>query len=115
MPSISLTPLAPHSLSFRPLILPENVTIKVRKATDNRTPAWVSLDGATRFELKDGEALLIKASEYPIAFVTDPSDNLTELWAKRLTNLLNWNVRPFLKPLKKRDDDDDLLQKTRTV
>ena len=24
VPAISLTPLAPHSLSFRPLILPEN-------------------------------------------------------------------------------------------
>ena len=104
VPSISLTPLAPHSLSFRPLILPENCTIKVRKAADNRTPAWVSLDGATRFEIKDGEALIVQSSEYRIAFLTDPHDNLTELWAKRLTKLLKWNVRPMLKPLKKRDE-----------
>jgi hypothetical protein len=39
-----------------------------------------------------------------MAFVTDPSDNLNELWAKRLTKLLNWNVRPYMKPLKKKDD-----------
>jgi NAD+ kinase len=101
VPSISLTPLAPHSLSFRPLILPENCTITISKAKDNRTPAWVSIDGATRMELSDGESLSIQASPHRLAFVTDPSDNLNELWAKRLTKLLNWNVRPYMKPLKK--------------
>lgn len=31
VPAISLTPLAPHSLSFRPLILPENIVIRLKK------------------------------------------------------------------------------------
>jgi hypothetical protein len=88
-------------LSFRPLILPENCSIKVRKAQDNRAAAWVSLDGATRFELHDGESITIKASKHRMGFVMDPSDNLSSLWAKRLTHLLNWNVRPYMKPLKK--------------
>jgi len=48
---ICLTPMAPHSLSFRPLIVPLNTTITLRKPQDNRNSAWVSLDGATRFEL----------------------------------------------------------------
>jgi NAD+ kinase len=76
VPSICLTPLAPHSLSFRPLVLPENVTIVVKKTNDKRTAAWVSLDGATRFELKDGESLRIKTSRHSMSFVTDPHDNL---------------------------------------
>lgn len=59
VPSISLTPIAPHSLSFRPLILPENCTIVIKKVKDNRTPAWISVDGATRMELTDGESLSI--------------------------------------------------------
>jgi NAD+ kinase len=59
VPSISLTPLAPHSLSFRPLILPENCNIVIKKVNDNRTPAWVSVDGATRMELPDGDSLSI--------------------------------------------------------
>ena len=71
---------------------------------DNRTPAWVSLDGATRFELKDGEGLLIKASKHRMGFVVDPSDNLSQIWAKRLTDLLHWNVRPYMKPFKKIDN-----------
>jgi NAD+ kinase len=100
-PLICVTPLAPHSLSFRPLILPESSKITVRKAADNRTPAWVSLDGASRFELIDGESLTLQISSHRLAFVTDPSENLNQLWSQRLTSLLNWNVRPYMKPLKK--------------
>lgn len=81
VPAISLTPLAPHSLSFRPLILPENIEIKLRKPIDGRTSAWVSLDGATRFELKDDESVTIKASNQAVAFITNPTDNLTSLWS----------------------------------
>ena len=62
VPCICMTPLAPHSLSFRPLILPENVEIKLKKPNDGRTSAWVSLDGAMRFEMKDGDEVIVKAS-----------------------------------------------------
>ena len=35
----------------------------IKKPEDNRNTAWVSLDGATRFELLDGEELIIEKSE----------------------------------------------------
>lgn len=101
VPAISLTPLAPHSLSFRPLILPEHVVIKLKKPVDGRSSAWVSLDGATRFKLEEGESVTIECSDKPVAFVTNPVDNLTSLWSSRLTHLLNWNARPNMKILKK--------------
>jgi len=81
VPAISLTPLAPHSLSFRPLILPENIVIRLRKPVDGRTSAWISLDGATRFELKDNESVTVRASTHAVAFITNPVDNLTALWS----------------------------------
>lgn len=59
VPSISMTPLAPHSLSFRPLILPEGCTIRLKKPNDGRGGAWISIDGATRFMLVDGEEIII--------------------------------------------------------
>jgi NAD+ kinase len=52
---ICLTPMAPHSLSFRPLIIPINTVITLKKPQDNRNSAWVSLDGATRFELGEND------------------------------------------------------------
>lgn len=80
-PCICLTPLAPHSLSFRPLILPPQSSIKIQKPKDGRTAAWVALDGATRFKLSDGEAVEIRGSDYQLKFVTSKQDNLTDLWA----------------------------------
>jgi NAD+ kinase len=64
VPAISLTPLAPHSLSFRPLILHEKSRIRLRKPSDGRGGAWISLDGATRFMLEDGEEITITSSEH---------------------------------------------------
>ena len=49
---ICITPLAAHSLSFRPLIVPISINITIKKPMDNRNSAWVALDGGTRFELK---------------------------------------------------------------
>jgi len=78
---ICLTPLAPHSLSFRPIILPASCTIRVEKVIDGRNAAWVSLDGANRFRLEEGESILVSGSENPLTMVTLKSDNLTDLWA----------------------------------
>lgn len=78
---ICITPLAPHSLSFRPLILPACAEITLKKPEDGRSGAWVSLDGATRFKMKEGESIIVNGSVYPLKMVTLKSDNLTDLWA----------------------------------
>lgn len=42
---VCLTPISAHSLSFRPIILPKSVTIRVVLPEDARTGAWVTFDG----------------------------------------------------------------------
>ena len=56
---ICLTPMAPQSLSFRPLIVPVSTKVTVKKPVNNRGQAWVSLDGAQRFVLHDGDEIQI--------------------------------------------------------
>jgi NAD kinase len=85
------------------LILPISTTITIKKPEDNRSSAWVSLDGATRFELKDGEELEIEGSECNLSFVVNPTDNIMDLWGQRLANKLNWNQRNTQKPLQKKN------------
>ncbi len=85
--------MAPHSLSFRPLIIPIGTVITLKKPLDNRNTAWVSLDGATRFELGENEEFKIEASDSCMSMVVNPSDNLTDLWGQRLVKMLNWNER----------------------
>ena len=85
--------MAPHSLSFRPLIIPIGTVITLKKPLDYRNTAWVSLDGATRFELGENEEFKIEASDSCMSMVVNPSDNLTDLWGQRLVKMLNWNER----------------------
>eukprot|EP00355_Strombidium_rassoulzadegani_P005094 CAMPEP_0168619464 /NCGR_PEP_ID=MMETSP0449_2-20121227/6615_1 /TAXON_ID=1082188 /ORGANISM="Strombidium rassoulzadegani, Strain ras09" /LENGTH=88 /DNA_ID=CAMNT_0008660399 /DNA_START=567 /DNA_END=830 /DNA_ORIENTATION=- len=85
--------MAPHSLSFRPLIIPLNTVVTIKKPKDMRNSAWVSLDGSTRFEMDEDEELKIEASDSCISMVVNPSDNLTDLWGQRLVNMFNWNER----------------------
>jgi len=60
-----------------------------------------------RFEMKDGDTVIVKASPHAVAFVTNPTNDLTCLWAERLTKLLNWNSRPSQKSFKKPEEAND--------
>ncbi len=62
----------------------------------------MSLDGATRFKMEEGESIVVKGSVHPLQMVTLKSDNLTDLWAQRLTKLFGWNTRDQNKPLEKK-------------
>lgn len=95
---ICVTPLAPHSLSFRPVVLPASTRITLRKPKDKRNSAWVSLDGATRFELRDGEELHLEAADAKLAMVIETNDMMKQ-WSNRLVHMLNWNRREPQKPL----------------
>eukprot|EP00349_Pseudokeronopsis_sp_Brazil_P006427 CAMPEP_0202963586 /NCGR_PEP_ID=MMETSP1396-20130829/7596_1 /ASSEMBLY_ACC=CAM_ASM_000872 /TAXON_ID= /ORGANISM="Pseudokeronopsis sp., Strain Brazil" /LENGTH=55 /DNA_ID=CAMNT_0049684933 /DNA_START=923 /DNA_END=1087 /DNA_ORIENTATION=+ len=54
--------------------------VTIRKMQDGRTKAWVSLDGATRFKLEEEDHIKIKMSPHRLGIITNPSDNLTNLW-----------------------------------
>ena len=97
-----MTPLAPHSLSFRPIILHQSADVRIEKVKDNRGSAWVSLDGANRFRLGDGESIMVSGAPDFLNLVILKSDNLTDLWAQRLVKFFGWNTREQNKPLMKK-------------
>jgi NAD+ kinase len=65
VPCILITPICPHSLSFRPLIIPDTTIITIKIPESARIPCSVGIDGNTKFELKKGEEMNILSSEYP--------------------------------------------------
>lgn len=75
-----LTPICPHSLSFRPLILPDSCLITLRASENSRADFYtVSLDGEFRFELKRGEKIDIEGCMCTLPFVTfQPDDPMSE-------------------------------------
>ncbi|GJD06670.1 Probable NAD kinase 2, chloroplastic [Galdieria sulphuraria] len=65
VPAILFTPICPHSLSFRPIIFPDSVQLRVDISENARSHSWASFDGKFRQQLKRGEGLLIRMSPYP--------------------------------------------------
>jgi hypothetical protein len=52
IPAILITPIAPHTLSFRPMLLPDSMEVRVCVPFNSRSTAWASFDGRGRVELK---------------------------------------------------------------
>jgi len=49
--AISVTPICPHTLSFRPILLPDGMFLKIKVPVTSRSTAWCSFDGKVRKEL----------------------------------------------------------------
>ncbi|XP_048139286.1 NAD(H) kinase 1-like isoform X1 [Rhodamnia argentea] len=91
VPGILLTPICPHSLSFRPLMLPEHVTIGVEVPASSRSSAWVSFDGKGRKELKTGDKLICSMAPWPVPTVC--LNGSTRDFLCSILEGLNWNQR----------------------
>ena len=62
-----ITPMAPHNLNVRPLILPETSSIEILPHS-NGLPVAISLDNRT-FRLEQGERILISKAPFPLKCV----------------------------------------------
>ncbi|ODV61151.1 ATP-NAD kinase [Ascoidea rubescens DSM 1968] len=105
IPGVLISPICPHTLSLRPLIIPETITLRVGVPYNSRSTVWCSFDGKNRIELKNGDFVTITPSRYPLSFVKNNTSKL--LWFKRLSDTLNWNERKKQKPMTKIAIDND--------
>lgn len=91
VPGILFTPICPHSLSFRPLILPEHVTVRVVVPFNSRSHAWVSFDGKDRKQLGPGDALVCSMAPWPVP--TACQVDSTNDFLRSIHDGLHWNLR----------------------
>ncbi|OMP09550.1 hypothetical protein COLO4_05366 [Corchorus olitorius] len=91
VPGILFTPICPHSLSFRPLILPEHVTVRIVVPFNSRSPAWASFDGKDRKQLAAGDALLCSMAPWPVP--TACQVDSTNDFLRSIHEGLHWNLR----------------------
>ncbi|KAI0974279.1 ATP-NAD kinase-like domain-containing protein [Xylaria arbuscula] len=89
IPAILLTPICPHTLSFRPMVLSDTMLLRVSVPRNSRATAYCAFDGKGRVELRQGDHVTITASQYP--FPTVMSTN-TE-WFDSVSRTLQWNTR----------------------
>ncbi|KAF4469055.1 nad+ kinase [Fusarium albosuccineum] len=108
IPAILLTPICPHTLSFRPMVLSDTMALRVSVPRNSRATAYCAFDGKGRLELRQGDHVTITASQYPFPTVTRTD---TE-WFDSVSRTLRWNVRaaaqkPFDAEAAENDNDDD--------
>lgn len=89
IPAILLTPICPHTLSFRPMLLNDSMALKVSIPETGRGGAFVSFDGKGRVELGRGDEVVVRASQYPFPTVMgQPME-----WFDSISRTLRWNTR----------------------
>jgi NAD+ kinase len=90
MPSVKafvLTPVAPHSLTHRPLVVPDSVEIEILLRSEEEV-AYLSLDGQPGLDLRDGDRVRCRRSEHQVNLFRTGTDFFHVLRTK-----LKWGER----------------------
>lgn len=89
IPAILLTPICPHTLSFRPMVLSDTLALRIAVPNKSRSSAYCSFDGKGRIELRQGDYVTLEASQYPFPTVMTGTNE----WVESVQRALRWNVR----------------------
>lgn len=93
--SFIVTPICPHTLSNRSLVLPDCFSIYLELEGYN-PDTILTLDGQFGFDLEEGDYILIKKSSKRIKFITPPQKNYFNV----LRTKLGWEERKTRKIIK---------------
>ncbi|KAI9092824.1 ATP-NAD kinase-like domain-containing protein [Phlyctochytrium arcticum] len=89
--AILVTPICPHTLSFRPMMLPDTMEVTIMVPPDSRTTAWASFDGRHRVCLQRGDKVVVRAGVWPVPTVC--WEDQSRDWFSGLERCLGWNQR----------------------
>jgi NAD+ kinase len=90
MPTVNafvITPVSPHSLTHRPLVVPDSVEIELVLRSDEEL-AYLSLDGQPGLDLRDGDRVRCSRSEHKVSLFHTDTDFFHVLRTK-----LKWGER----------------------
>ena len=86
---IIINPICPHTLTNRPIIVPENSDLRLRLWSKGRG-AILTLDGQETFRVRSGDVVTIKKSKYSTTLVLSPHRSYWEI----LRSKLGWGGLP---------------------
>jgi NAD+ kinase len=81
--SLILTPICPHTLTHRPLIVPENVEIEVT-LTSKDDGAMATLDGQVGIAMTQGDTAVIQASDHRTRLIRFPESHYYNVLREKL-------------------------------
>jgi NAD+ kinase len=88
MNTILITPICPHTLTFRPLVVPDTLVVRA-ELLSKETDVFLTLDGQVGFGLRQGDVIEVRKADAPLRFFRSPfRDYFTVLRTK-----LKWGER----------------------
>ena len=90
MPTVNalvITPVAPHSLTHRPLVVPDSAEIEILLRSEDEV-AYLSLDGQPGLDMRDGDRVRCRRSQHQVNLLRTGTDFFHVLRSK-----LKWGER----------------------
>ncbi|MGA2114215.1 MAG: NAD(+)/NADH kinase [Bryobacteraceae bacterium] len=88
VPTICLTPICPHTLTNRPVLVPETMTIRVISRNADET-VYLTIDGQVGTLLRDGDAIVCRSTDFALRLVRPPHAMFFDV----LRQKLKWGER----------------------
>ncbi len=90
MDALVLTPIAPHTLTNRPIVIPSEREVRVRsKGSNAGDEVYVTVDGQTGFAIYEGDEIAMTRAARPLRLVRSTTRSYFEV----LRQKLKWNER----------------------
>ena len=87
--AIVLTPIAPHMLTNRPIVIPASSLVRVQPMMAERDELYVTFDGQAGYQLEAGDEVRIRCAERRVRLLRHSSRSYFEV----LRQKLKWNER----------------------
>ena len=87
--AVIITPIAPHTLTNRPIVIPAQSSVRVQPLMDNHDEIFVTFDGQTGLELQSEDEIGVCRAEQPLRLIR-PS---TRSYFQILRQKLKWGER----------------------
>ena len=87
--AIVLTPIAPHMLTNRPIVIPASSLVRVQPMMAERDELYVTFDGQAGYQLEAGDEVRIRCAEKRVRLLRHSSRSYFEV----LRQKLKWNER----------------------
>jgi NAD+ kinase len=83
--ALVLTPIAPHTLSNRPVVIPASAPVLVAPtANDPDQEVILTLDGQIGLALEPGDTVEVSRNETPVRLIKSPSQSYFDILRKKL-------------------------------
>ena len=87
--AIILTPIAPHTLTNRPVVIPATSAIRVQPNMESRDGVFVTFDGQSGFQLEAGDEVTVRRADSSLRLIRPSTRSYFEV----LRTKLKWGER----------------------